>query len=37
MINHFGLISALNYLLNGKRFTGAEALPSGSVYIEIER
>lgn len=37
MTNHFALISALNYLLNGKRFTGAGALPSGNVYIGIER
>lgn len=37
MTNHFGLISVLNYLLNGKRFTEAGALPNGSVYIGIER
>lgn len=35
MIDCIRLTRALNHLLNGNRFAGAEALPSGSVHMKI--
>lgn len=38
MTDCLGLISALNHhLLNGNRFSRAEALPSGSMHIKVGR